>query len=798
MTIGTNESRLAEFAQALCSAEDYRSLLATIVQEICRHLDAENLLLWIYDSRENELTCEASRLTTLNRALAREVCPADTGILSRMLQAETPSQLDNFQATRHLSIIEGSVLRSALFAPMRNRTRPIGILEAINKRGGQFTDEDISLLDDCARLVAPAVAAWRAQETMGSGMMDAVTRMTLLFDVSQSFNSTIEMSDLAPIICNRTANVMEAEACGLWLVRKPEMICRAVYGRYRPELVGQVEIAAGTVVGDMLRSGDALVINDPQDPRIAARQAQIQEGAVSALICAPVKHDGEWLGALEIINRRNGKRFTDEDSILFTEIAGQAAVALRNAQRYEAERKVKELQALIRTSREITSSLDLDRMLAIVVNQAATIIPFDRCAVALLSKGRYRISAIAGEAEVKLKDPKIKAWNEVIDWAGQSGEEIYVSEEGGQIDAERVESREKLQAHFNSSGMKGFYTLPLTDEEGQLGVLAVESKKPKFLSASHLELLKIFAGQATVAIRNAQLYRQVPLIGALEPLAAKKQALLALPKAKGVMGLALAVAVLLVLGFVPWNLKVGGNTYVLPTRTAPVDAEVEGIVEQVNYREGDVAPAGAVIATLRADEHLLNLNEARSRYDIVARELTRVQAVSGASAAQIERVKLDQTRREIALYQAKLEKTQIRAPAGGVIITPRLEEKRGRYIQRGEVFCEMADINPVVIETAVPEDDIGLVAPGQEVWLKANAFPSRKFVGHVARVSPQAIVEGGARIFIVRAEVENPDQSLRTGMLGRAKILTGNHSIGYVLIRDPARWLRTKLWAWTP
>ena len=791
-------ARVAEFARALGSAEDYHSLLSTIVQEVCQNLEAENMLLWIYDQENHELRCEASRLTTLNRALAREVCPADAGILSEMMQAEEPRRLEDFQATRHLSMIEGSVLQSAVFAPMRSRTRAIGVLEAINKRSGRFTADDAALLSEYAKLVAPAVSAWRAQETMSAGMLRAVTRLTLLFDVSQSFNATIQINELLPIICNRTANVMDAQSCSLWLLQGKEMVCRAVYGQYRRELVGQAETNAGTVVGEMVRDDAPLIINDPGDARLADRPTQLAGGEVNALICAPVKHEGRWLGALEIINQREGGKFTESDSDLLLEVATQAANALRNAQRYEAERKVKELQALLRTSREITSSLDLDRMLAVVVNQAATIIPFDGCAIALQSKGRYQINAIAGETEVNLKDPRIKEWNEIINWAGQTGAELYISEQGGEIEADRAETREKFRAHFDSSGMQSFYALPLTDEEGQLGVLALESKTPQFLSASHLELLKIFAGQATVAIRNAQLYRQVPLIGALEPLVAKKRAFLAMPKARRIVTVAVAVAILLVLFFFPWQLKVGGGAYVLPTRTVPVNAEVEGIVEQVNYREGDTVPAGAVVATLRSDEYLLNLNDARARYDVIARELMRVQAVSGAAAAQIERVKLDQTQREIALYQAKVEQTQIRAPFSGVLVTPRLDEKRGRYIRRGEIFCEAADINPVVIETAVPEDDIGAVAPGQEVWLKANAFPSRKFIGRVTRISPQATVEQGERVFIVRAEIENPDQALRTGMLGRAKILTGEHSIGYVLLHDPARWLQKKIWSWTP
>jgi multidrug resistance efflux pump len=183
---------------------------------------------------------------------------------------------------------------------------------------------------------------------------------------------------------------------------------------------------------------------------------------------------------------------------------------------------------------------------------------------------------------------------------------------------------------------------------------------------------------------------------------------------------------------------------------------------------------------------------------MTSRELTRLQAVSGAAAAQIERVKLDQSEREIALYQAKLEQTQIRAPITGVIVTPRLDEKRGRFIRRGEAFCETADTNPVVIEAAIAEEDIGLVQPGQEIWLKANTFPARKFIGRVTRISPQATVEQDAHVFIVRAEIDNPEHDLRTGMVGRAKILTGSRSVGYVLLHDPLRWFQKKIWAWLP
>ena len=799
MKNGNHIARVTEFARALCSAQDYHSLLDIIGGEICRSLKAENLLIWIVDTDGRALRCEASNLTTLSKTLVREPRPADAGLLAEMLRADAPRSFGALKAATHLSeTAAGTILQTAAFAPMRDGASPVGVIETVNLQSGQFTSDDLALLDEFARLAATAIVARRSEAAMGAGMLQALTRLTQLYDISQSFNSTIEFSELAPIICNRTASVMEVESCSLWLVDGTEMVCCEVIGRYQKALVGHREAEAGTVVGEMLRDNAPLTINDPGDTRLTQRLQHLRDTSARGLICAPVKYGQSWLGALEIVNKRDESRFTELDRDLLVEIATQAANSIRNAQRHQAERKVKELHALLNTSREIVSSLDLDRMLTVVVNQVATLIPFDRCAIALLTKSRYVINAIAGESNVNLKDPKVRAWNQIIDWAGNAGRELYISELNGEIDSDRAETREKFQAHFASSGMKSFYALPLADEEGALGVLVSESKTTRFLSASHLELLKIFSGQATVAIRNAQLYRQVPLIGALEPIAAKKRAFLAMPKAKRLAMLSTVIALSLLLIFLPWNLKVGGNAYVLPGRPATVNAEIDGVVDKVHFREGDLVPGGAVIASLRGDEYLLNLNDARARYAILEHELTRVQASAGAAAAQIERVRLEQTQREIAFNQTQLEQTQIRAPIGGVIVTPKIEEKRGQFIRRGEVFCETADVNPVVIEAAIPEEDIGLVNLGEEVWLKANAFPAQKFVGRVTQISPQAITEQGARVFIVRAAIENTEQNLRTGMIGRVKVLTGPRSVSYVLLRDPFRWLQKTVWSWMP
>ena len=172
MQDGNHIARITGFARALCSAQDYHSLLDIISRQTCSNLSAENLLLWIYDDVGRALRCEASSLTTLDRALVREAHPADSGFLGEMLQVEAPRIFQDLEAASHLgAAADGLILQTALFASMHDRANPVGLIEAVNIQGESFTSADVALLAEFARLAAPAIIARRAQEAMGAGML---------------------------------------------------------------------------------------------------------------------------------------------------------------------------------------------------------------------------------------------------------------------------------------------------------------------------------------------------------------------------------------------------------------------------------------------------------------------------------------------------------------------------------------------------------------------------------------------------------------------------------------------------
>src|SRR6266478_7817507 len=133
MQDGNHIIQITEFARALCSAQDYHSLLDVISKQICGRLSTENVLLWIFDEDDHALRCEASSLTTLNRALVREARTSNAGLLGEVLRADAPRIFRELEATSHLpEPADGIILKAAVFATMRDRSNPVGVIEAIN------------------------------------------------------------------------------------------------------------------------------------------------------------------------------------------------------------------------------------------------------------------------------------------------------------------------------------------------------------------------------------------------------------------------------------------------------------------------------------------------------------------------------------------------------------------------------------------------------------------------------------------------------------------------------------------
>jgi RND family efflux transporter MFP subunit len=626
--------------------------------------------------------------------------------------------------------------------------------------------------------------------------VNAISRLMMLYDIGKVFHSTLDLDELAPVICSRVLNILEAESAAVWLLDavKKNLYCAAAEGPRAEHLRQQRVWASDPGMGATVSNGEVVLSHNVTEPEWTDRWG----GTIHSIAAVPLLHGGRFLGAIEAVRGEGSAYFTDEDLRLLVDVCKQAAVSLRNAQRLQAETRVKELHALMEISKEISATLDLDRVLTTTVNRITSVIPCDRCSIALLRKGRWELSALSGEMKVDRSSEAVKRLEAMHEWLGGAGEDVIVTQTEEGIDAEREEVKQKFSAYLESAGMSVFAGFPLRDEEGILGALVLEAKEPGGLTHSHGDLARIFATQVAVAVRNALLYSQMPLMGVLQPLAEKKARLAALPAVRRNVMIGGVLAVLAFLIFFPWQSKPSGEAKVLPALVQAVGPEVEGMVRRVFVREGDAVRAGEVLAELSSESFRVALEQAQSQHDILSRRAMQLEAEGNLGAARLERARLRQVQADRDLYQFRLERSQLRSPISGVVITPRMEQRTGQMLKPGDVLCQVAELSRAWVEVAIPESEIGQIVPGQEAWLKLNTYPTKKFEGQVVRIAPQGREENLERVFDVIVEVPNPHQEIRAGMLGRAKILARYRPVGFLLLRPPLRWIWLKVWNWLP
>ena len=591
-----------------------------------------------------------------------------------------------------------------------------------------------------------------------------------LVDAMLDVASTLDPNEVEPALLHAAMELVSGDGASMWQSHDGSFICPIAIGPGANRLVGR-RVAPNDV-------------------------AALVEGEESlAVVAAPLKF-GETAGAIRVVrDLAAGGPFAPVERDVLGRLVRAAEVAWRNAQEIRRNDRARDLALVMEMSREIASTLDLDRVMRSVVNLAMKALPFDRGAIALYERGACDIRAVAGAETVDPDDPELQDLAARAAWAAGVGESFYLSDRTEPAsDAERTFLQifsEDLAADGVASGLY----IPLKDDEGVVGILVLESARTDFATTRQQELAAILANQATVALRNAQLYNQVPLADALGALHARKEAWLALPKQRRV---ATAVGVLVTvaaLTLIRWPLRVDGIAPSFrPNARADVRPLTDGIIDRVLVREGTSVERGAPLLQLRDAE--LRADRDASAAAVVAADRAAASAASRGDAAEerLQRMRADVLRREAAVREEQLRAATVRAPVSGIVLTPRPEERVGSWADAGTSVLVLGRTDTLELEFGVDQRDVGRVRVGENIRLRVDAYPQRTFVGRVTGIADVGLDSAGTVVFPVRAAVPNADGALRPGMVAYARVLTAPSSLLGRATREPARRLRLLWW----
>jgi len=137
----------------------------------------------------------------------------------------------------------------------------------------------------------------------------------------------------------------------------------------------------------------------------------------------------------------------------------------------------------------------------------------------------------------------------------------------------------------------------------------------------------------------------------------------------------------------------------------------------------DAAVGGARSALLRAQDTL------RQRQDVLRK------AKDDSGLPTREEAELAAARADLALAQAALQKTRIRAPIAGTVLQARARVGEMAVPSPDQWLVLLGDVSGLAMRAELDEHDFGKVRVGQRVVVRAYAFPDREFEGTVRSIA---------------------------------------------------------------
>lgn len=198
-------------------------------------------------------------------------------------------------------------------------------------------------------------------------------------------------------------------------------------------------------------------------------------------------------------------------------------------------------------------------------------------------------------------------------------------------------------------------------------------------------------------------------------------------------------------------------------------------------------------------------DRARGAADVARQQLIEAQRSLElvSSPAQDERIasldaEVKRVEAELNYQRQELEYTTIKAPIDGRIVSSRLQFALGSYMERGELLATIEDTGARLAEIRMPEASISDVTLEAQVSAKPWAFPGTAFDGQVTAIAPAAEDGEYGKVVRVLVSIADPEDRLKSGMTGNAKIDGGWQTAILVFTRALARFFLVEVWSWIP
>jgi signal transduction histidine kinase len=197
------------------------------------------------------------------------------------------------------------------------------------------------------------------------------------------------------------------------------------------------------------------------------------------------------------MNRHN---FTNDEILLLSLLADQAAVAVENARLFaDAQRRLRDMSALVDMAQQVTGNLRVEMVMETTVKVLQGLLGARGCAIALLDEESQElvIEAAAGIDPKWVHKARMKVGEGISGQAVNERRPIYVQD-----------TLDHPDFLFFDEVLRSLIAVPLMSRDKVIGALTVDSATPKAFDESDIQLMTIAAAQVSTAFANARLFEE--------------------------------------------------------------------------------------------------------------------------------------------------------------------------------------------------------------------------------------------------------------------------------------------------
>jgi len=451
--------------------------------------------LALVDGDTGELVIAASHQMGTNAVGTRMA--VGEGAMGQVAHTLEPLIIPNYQSWRSRSEkYTQDVVQTVMSVPLLVRDRLVGVIAVVHRdEGHTFTEGDQRLLDLFARQAAVAVENARlftAEHERGdelAAVLDTMADLAGELDLAVVLNMLLERATRLLGVTGGELAMMDERTGDLLIAASHNMGVDAVGTR----------MATGEgAMGRVALFREPLII--PRYQEWEHRLKTYVTETVQTVMAAPLMIGQRLVGVMATVHSDPARAFGPEDLRRLNLFAPQAAIAIENARLFTAERsRAEEQKALLDTMKDLSSQLELGRVLQAVLERAVSLLGVTGGELAIFDAEARELEIVASHSMGQSSVGARMGMGE-----GAMGR---VAETHEPLLIPRYQDWEHRSPSYTQDTVQTVMASPLLMGSQLVGVIAtVHSDPERAFDEEDLRLLSLFAPQAAIAIENARLY----------------------------------------------------------------------------------------------------------------------------------------------------------------------------------------------------------------------------------------------------------------------------------------------------